>query len=166
MKKMVAFLGFTLAASVASAQSAPVTRVQDDGTSVDEALLASASEADRTAETTLGTTGRRDGANWGKVRVEVDYTYGGAGITDLTVTPYCKRSLGSSYATYAVRDCSTTQCAVVSLVDTFESPSASFVTTLEYDVRGCNKFKVVVAGTGSPDAADAVTVAIVKVAGE
>jgi len=156
-----------LAASMAAAGAAPSTKNQDDGLVIEDVLLASANEAARTAESTLGVTnGRMSGANWSKARVEVNYTYAGAGITDLTVTPWCQRAVNGTYARYTARDCSTTVCVTELLTDTYESPAASVVYMLDYDVRGCHKFKVVVAGTGSPDAADAVSVGIVKLAGE
>lgn len=156
-----------LVASVAQAQMrAPATFPYDYGKQLDGVLL-SAAEASRTMELTLGTSGNVSrGANFSKLRVEVNYTYGGAGITALTATPYCKRAVDGTYARYTSRAVSSGTATVSPFVDSYTVAGASIVLMLEYDIRGCQQFKLVVAGTGSPHASDAVTVGAVAVAGE
>lgn len=155
-----------VSASAAAQYTAPSVKNMDDGLLVNGVLLASGTEAARTAEVVLGIPNAfMAGANWSKVRVEVRYARAGAGITAVTVTPYCKRAVNAQYARYVARDCSTTQCAVKLLTDSFTVASSSETFMLEYDVRGCQSFKVVTAATGSPDAGDAVSVGIVKLSG-
>lgn len=156
-----------LTVSVASAQMrAPATFPYDYGKQIDGVLL-SAAESSRTMELTLGTSGNVSrAANFSKLRVELNYTYGGAGITALTAVPYCKRAVDGTYARYTSRALSSGTATVSPFTDSYTVAGASIVLMLEYDIRGCQQFKLVVASTGSPHAADAVTVGAVAVAGE
>lgn len=150
----------------AYAARSPAMSIYDYGTDLSGVLL-SASAAARTTSFTLGLANNTvGGANYSKLRLEVSYSYGGAGITALTVTPYCRRAHGDSFARYTTRACEEGTCTVSPMVDSYTVAGASAVLIFEYDVAGCQAFQAVIAGTGSPNAADAITTGAVASVGE
>ena len=167
LKKILPAIVIFLASATASAQMrAGATYPYAYGKVLDGVLL-SAAESARTAEFSLGTVNNVSrGSNFGKIRVEVNYSYGGAGITALTVTPWCQLAIDGTYARYISRSVSAGTGKVSPYVDSYTVAGASAILMLEYDIRGCYKFKVVVDATGVPDAADAVTVVATAIAGQ
>lgn len=152
--RIQAFILLFFAASTAIAQ-APYTR--DAYRSVLSGVALNASAASRTFEVQV----RR---RYAKIRVSVDYTDNAS--TDVTATPSC--ALDSTYGSYTSRSVATGTSTVSPLVDYLCNDAAEtcadFTKVIEYDVAGCNLFKIVFAGT-SGGASDLISVEYALVVG-
>lgn len=100
--------------------------------------------------------------NWAKLRLAVAYTYSAA--TSVTLTPTCSLD-GTNYDSYSTRGCSSGACEVHTMTDVVTG-TANFNKIFEYDIKGCDFFKVVFSGGGSPGAGDLITTRAAFVAGE
>ena len=120
-----------------------------------EGVALNATEATRTL--TLQVNQR-----WAKVRVAIFFTHSAA--TTVTATPKCSTEAGGTYANYQTRSCSSGTCSTFDMVDSNAvAGDEDFI--LEYDVRGCWEFDLVLSGA-SAGGSDLVDVQAVAVTGE
>ena len=152
MKKYL--LTFALLCSTAHAARAPLTQA-DPITSVLSAVGLDGAAATRTVTMSVG-------SNYAKIRLRVAYTYSAA--TSVTLTPTCSLD-GTNFSSYTTRSCSGGACEMAPLTDV-ETGTSSFDYIYEYDVRGCQKFKVVFSGGGSPGAGDLITTQATVIVGD
>lgn len=156
MRKIFAALFICLASGSALAATAPSTKVLRVSSS--EMLSGVALNAAAGTRTMTVTTAR----SWAKLRLRVAYTYSAA--TSVTLTPTCSYD-GTNFTAPVTRSCSSGSCEVAPHTDV-ETGTASFDLMFDYDVRGCQKFKVVFSGGGSPGAGDLVTTQAVAIVGD
>jgi hypothetical protein len=81
-----------------------------------------------------------------KLNVAVFYTYSAA--TAVTLTMSCSMD-GTNYAGRQTRDISSGAATLSSLVDSKTTSASNQSFMVEYDVRGCEKVKIVLDGTGA-----------------
>ena len=134
------------------APKSPVAEILD----VDNALSGvalNATAATRTVTATF-TTSTTDPAPFTKWRVSVFFTYNAA--TTVTAVFTCSQD-GTNYASLTSRSIAGGASTVSLVTDTYTTGGASANFTLEYDIQGCRKAKVLLGGA-SAGASDLVTV--------
>jgi hypothetical protein len=138
-----------LALAAPSAPSADVLQVNNALSGV--ALDATAATRTVTASFDVKATNPAPYSKW---RVSVFYTYSAA--TTVTSVFSCSQD-GTNYSSLTSRSIAAGASAVSIVTDTYTTGGASANITLEYDVQGCRKAKVVLGGA-SAGAGDLVTV--------
>jgi hypothetical protein len=150
-------LSFLLLTSITGSVFAQAPYTRDAYQSVLSGVALNAAAASRTIEVQA----RR---RYAKIRVLVDYTDNAS--TDVTATPSC--ALDSTYGSYTSRSVATGTSTVSPLVDYLCNDAAEtcadFTKVIEYDVAGCNLFKIVFAGT-SGGASDLISVEYALIVG-
>jgi hypothetical protein len=127
-----------------------------------EAVALNGAAATRTITLTLGDSNPGSAKGWSKLRVSVFYTYSAA--TTVTAQLSCSQD-GTNYAILQTRNCSAGTCTLSDATDSKATGNADRQPMMEFDIRGCQKAKVVFGGAGA-GAGDLVNVQAVAIAGE
>jgi hypothetical protein len=158
--RTLAFVIVTALGGAAYAADAPTTQHHVFRTSTGaQALLSGVAFNAAAASRTVALTTDN---NWGFLRVQILFTW--ADATAISVTPSCSAD-GTNYASVTTRTCTSGACTVNTMVDS-RAVTASQNYELEYDVRGCQKFKLIVAGTESVAGTDVFTLYATGIAGQ
>lgn len=143
MRQLLFLLSFLFAAQAVAAPLSPITRPKQfeklTGTRnhILEGVALNAAPGTRTTTLTLE-------KKWSKVVVLIDYTFGAC--DNLTVTPTISMDDAVTFGEKTTRTCTSGACVVNTWVDTKDVSAASFITTVEYDVRGLSNLSLLFGG--------------------
>lgn len=126
-----------------------------------EGVALNATAATRTITLNIGDANGFKAEEFTKIRVSVFFTW--AAATTVTAQFSCAED-GTNYARLTTRSCSSGTCTVSLQSDSYATGGASADFSLEYDVRGCQKVKILFGGAGA-GATDLVNVQATAIAG-